>query len=84
MNALVSLQIVVTVEALRALITLERPIVLWIWLGLRVVAVHVLHVSCMPTVVCWHHRRRHAPDQSKLTVGVSDVGQDWTGQRVLV
>lgn len=72
-----SFQIVVTVEALRALITLERSIVLWIWLGLRVVAVHVLHVRCVPTIVCWHHGGWHAPNQSKLAVGVTNIGQDW-------
>ena len=84
MNALVSLQIVVTVEALRTLIALERPIVLRVWLSLRVVAVHVLHVRCVSTVVCWHHRGRHTAYQSELAVRVSNVGQYRTWQRVLV
>jgi hypothetical protein len=79
-----SLQVVVAVEALRTLVALERPVVLRVRLSLRVMAVHVLHVRCVSTVVCWHHRGRHTTDQSELTVWVSDVGQDRTWQRVLV
>lgn len=77
MNALVSLQIVVAVKALGALIALERPVVLRVRLSLGVMAVHVLHVGCMSTVVCWHHRGRHTTDQSELAVRVSNIGQYW-------
>jgi len=62
MNTLVSLQIVVAVEALWTLIALERPVVLRVWLSLRMMAVHVLHMRCVSTVICWHHRRRHTTD----------------------
>jgi len=79
-----SLQVVIAVEALRALITLERSIVLRVWLSLRVMAIHVLHVRCVSTVICWHHRGRHTTDQSKLAVWVSYVGQYGPWQRILV
>jgi hypothetical protein len=84
MNTLMSLQIVVAVETLRTLIALERSVVLRVRLGLRMVAVHVLHVRCVSTVVCWHHRRRHATDQSELAIWVSYVGQYRSWQRILV
>lgn len=84
MNALVPLEIVVAVEALRALIAFERSVVLRVWLSLGMVSIHMLHMRCVATVVCRHHRRRHATNQSKLAVRVADVGQDRSWQRVLV
>jgi hypothetical protein len=84
MNALMSLQIVVAVEALRTLIAFERSVVLRVRLSLRVVAVHVLHVRCVSTVVCWHHRGWHTADQSELAVWVAYVGQYRPWQRILV
>lgn len=60
MNALMSLQIVVSVKALYALVTLERSVVcglrLVLLLGLLMYgAVHVLHVGRVATVVARHH-----------------------------
>jgi len=54
MNALVPLEIVVTVETLRALIALEWPVVLWRLLR-RVLGVHLLHRSGVTAVECRHH-----------------------------
>lgn len=54
MNALVPLEIVVTVETLRALIALEWPVVLWRLLR-WVLGVHLLHRGGVAAVECRHH-----------------------------
>lgn len=73
MNALVSFEVMVSVEALRALIALERSVVLRVGLSLRM-AVHVLHMCCVATVVGGHHRGRHASNKCELAVGVAYIG----------
>lgn len=55
MNSLMPLQIVISVEALRALVASEWPVVLRIW---RWVTVHVVHRRSVPTVVPAHHPMR--------------------------
>ena len=70
-DPLVSLQIVVAVEALRALIALEWPVGRGRLL-VRVVSHEVWHLSCVPTVESRHHARVHT-DQCKSTVWVLDI-----------
>jgi len=56
MDTLVAFEIMISVEALRALIALERSIIVRLGLrGMRA-AVHVLEVGCMTTVeAAGHH-----------------------------
>lgn len=76
------LQVVIAVEALRALVALERPVVLRV--GLRLgMAVELLHVRCVSAVECWDHLTRHASNECHLVVRVADVGQNRTGHGVL-
>ena len=57
-NALVALQVVVTVEALWTLIAFERTVILW-RLGLRLcLVVHLVHGCSMATVETLHHAWR--------------------------
>lgn len=71
MYALVTLQIVVSVEALRALVATERPVCLRVRLG-YVVAVKLLHGSVSAVVMHWHGVS-HAVDQSHRAVRVADI-----------
>jgi hypothetical protein len=72
MDTLVSLEIVVTIETLRALIALEWTLVLrWCLSGWW--AIHLLHGGCVTTVESRHHIRRKAADEHGLTVGVVQV-----------
>ena len=79
--ALVTLEIVVSVEALRALVAAERSV------GLRVVlwhgvAVQLLH-SCLSAVVVHGHAMvRHAVDERELPVRVANVGKHRSKQWV--
>ena len=58
MYALVTLEIMIAVEALWALIASERSVVLWVYLGC-VMRVHLLHRGV--SAVVWHcHAGRHA------------------------
>ena len=79
MDPLVSLQIVVAVEALRALVTLERSVVGGRLL-VRRMSHKVRHGCRVPTVEARHHARVDT-DQRQPTVGVLNVGEDgcWTG-----
>jgi hypothetical protein len=74
MYPLVSLQVVVPVETLGALVAFEWSIVcsglLMGW-----VAKEMRHGCCMATVETWHHPGMNAY-QRKLTVGVLDVGEN--------
>jgi hypothetical protein len=74
MYPLVSLQVVVPIETLWALIAFEWSIVgsglLMGW-----VAKEMRHGCCMATVETWHHSRMNSY-QRKLTVGVLDVGKN--------
>ena len=80
-NALVSLQIMIAVEALRALIALERPVILRTGLNLRVSV--KLQVRSVATIETWHHSTRHTPNECHLTVWVADVAKNWTWHGVL-
>ena len=77
MYPLMPLQIVIAVEALRTLVAPEWAIILWVRLWW--VAIHLVHLGCVATVVATHHAVLHAADQSKLSIRVADVGQDWSG-----
>lgn len=74
MNTLVAFQIMVSVEALRALIALEWPIIGG--LLLRRVAKHVAHACRVSTVESWNHLVGYTADKSKLAVGVGYIGED--------
>jgi len=74
MDPLVPLQIVIPVEALGALIALERSVVGSGLLVLRVA--HEMRHSCGVTAVeSWHHRGM-ASNKCQSTVGVLNVGED--------
>jgi hypothetical protein len=69
-DALVALQIVVPVEALRALVALEGPVVLLLLLLLAVVSVHVLAAHGVAVL------HVHAPDERHLAAWLVHVGHD--------
>lgn len=71
-DALVALQVVVPVEALGALVALERTVVLLLLLLLAVVAVHVLH----PTAHLVRVLHAHAAHEGHLAAGAVYVGHD--------
>lgn len=80
-----TLQVVVPVEALRALIALERAIVRWCLVGSRMcLAVDVAHTRRVPAVrESGHHAAVvHATDQCELAVRVVDVRKDGSGERI--
>jgi len=69
-DSLVSLQIMVAIETLWALIALERSVVgCWAW----AVCVHGLDLGRVSTVVTLHHSCGHSTDEGKLVVWVVDV-----------
>lgn len=75
-NTLVPLQIMIAIEALRTLVTLERSIVVRLRLGRMRRAVHVLEVCCMAAVESSrHHAVWQAAEEHRLTVRIVDVGQ---------
>lgn len=74
-DPLVSLQVVVPVEALRTLIALEWSIVC-AWLLVGRVAHEVRHCCCMATVEARHHARVYTTNKRKLTIRVLDVRED--------
>ena len=71
MDSLVPLQIVISVEALWALVALEWPVVrgclLW-WMTKE-----GTHACSMTAVEPVHHTMGHAANEIKLTVGIRDV-----------
>lgn len=71
MDPLVAFQVVVSVEALRALVAFEWTVVLRC---LRLVVVHVLQ-GAVATVEWWDHAG-HPVDHGHLAVGLMDVGHD--------
>lgn len=79
MDALVSLQIVVAVEALRALITTEGPVGLGVGLC---DSVSVDSHRCVPTRIVHWHAVRHAVDEGELAIGVCHVGEDRAKWRI--
>jgi hypothetical protein len=77
MNALMALQVVVTIEALRALVAFEWSIVLRRLLRcLRRLAVHLVEVCSVTAVITMHHTVGEATDQHWLSIRVVDVGHD--------
>lgn len=76
MNSLVSLEIMIAVEALRTLITLERTI--WGWrgktVGWRVASIEVLGICHMTAVESRQKSRLHTPHHSHRTIRAVDVG----------
>ena len=72
MYPLVTLQVVVPVEALRALIAFERPVVRC-WLLLVRVSEEVRHVRCVSAIEALHHARVHATNHRHLAVRVVNV-----------
>jgi hypothetical protein len=63
MYPLMSLQIVVTVEALWTLVALERAVI-GRWLLVLVWSEEMRHSSCVSTVESLHHSGMNAADQS--------------------
>jgi hypothetical protein len=61
MYPLVALQVVISVEALGALVALERPIVRSLLLLVRMPQ-KVRHASCMPAIEALHHSRMYTAD----------------------
>lgn len=74
MDPLVSLQVVVSIEALWTLVTLEWPVVGGRLL-MRWVSKEVGYCCGVAAVEAWHHARVHT-NQRKLTVRVLDIGKD--------
>lgn len=70
--ALMSLQVVISVERLRALVTLERSVILLLLLP-GVARVHVL--SHMLRGIALHI---HAPHERHLVARAVNIGHDWT------
>lgn len=84
-DPLMTLQVMVPVEALRALIALERAIVRWCLVSSRMcLAVDVAHTRRVPAVrESGHHAAVvHATDQRELAVRVVDVRKDGSGERI--
>lgn len=69
-DPLVPLQVVVSVEALRALVALEGPVVLLLLLLLALVAVHVLPAHLVRVL------HAHAPDERHLVARAVHIGHD--------
>ena len=81
-DALVTLEVVVSVEALGALVASEWSVGLRVVLWHRV-AIQLLH-RCMPAVVVHRHAMvRHAVDERELPVRVTNVGKHGSKQWVL-
>lgn len=76
MDPLVALEIVVAVEALGALITLERPIVgcLLLLVGM---SQEMGNRGRVATVEALHHSRVDPANECQLPVGIVDVGENW-------
>src|SRR4051794_22837414 len=75
MDALVALEIVVPVETLRALITLEWAIILLLRLTVRMSTVNAV----MTTIATHHPADSAATDHLHLRARVVDVGHDGPG-----
>ena len=72
-NTLVSFQIVVAVETLRALITFERSIIMRLRLGRMWRAVHG-HTGCMTTVeAASHYAMRKSTNEHRLAIRVVEI-----------
>lgn len=85
MDPLMPLQVVVSIEALWALVAAEWPIIL-LDLGLRVTVHLLLHLCRRVTAVkaAGDHAVRHAANHLQLAARVVDVGQYGSWERVLV
>jgi hypothetical protein len=80
-NALVSLQVVIAVETLRALIALEGPVIYRLGL-LGVCAVNVLHVGRVATVEATE--AVHAVDERQAVARVADVREHGSRHRIAI
>ncbi len=82
MDSLVPLQIVISIKALRALVTFEGSIV---GNRLRVlvllVVVHVLRICSVSAIELWHYPMLHIANHGHLTSGTVDVRHDGTLHR---
>jgi hypothetical protein len=82
MDSLVPLQIMVPIEALWALVALERSVVRG-WLLVLGVTHEVWHGSSVPAVEALHHTRV-APNERKLATWILDVRVDWWRARSIL
>ena len=76
MYPLMSFKIMVAVEALRALVASERPVVLRT--GLLWVTVELLDMCSMPTIEALHHTVWHTAYHLKLAIWVAHIGKNRT------
>lgn len=81
MYPLMPLQVVVAVEALWALVALERSVICG-WLLVGWVTEEMRHCRSVTAVEARHHSRMHAY-QCKLTVRILDVGEDRRRARLI-
>ncbi len=75
-----SLQVMIPIEALDALIAFKGSVCWWGMLLLRLVllhAVHLLHASCVTAVIARHHVALHTINKSHLTTWTVQVRHDW-------
>jgi hypothetical protein len=72
MYSLVSLKIMITIKALRALITLEWAISLWSW-SRRWGAINALHASGVSAVEASYDSMWHTSDHYRLAVWIMDI-----------
>jgi len=72
MNALVSLQVVISVEALRALVATEWPVVSRVRMA-TLVSVHLLHLRHMAAVHGHRHLVGHVADKRELSIRIVDI-----------
>lgn len=77
-NSFVSLQIVIPVEALRALIAFEGPVIRYrlMMLLLWVAVVYVLGSGSVTTVELWHHPLLHVADHRHWVTGTMYIRHD--------
>lgn len=81
MNALMSFKIVIPVERLRTLITLERTIIRWRRLAVslmmrRMAAIHMLHACEVTAGEPWHHAGSHVTHKRHLPIRIMYVRHD--------
>jgi hypothetical protein len=80
MNPLMSLQIMISIETLRALVAFEGPIVgCWLMmLQQLIVIVHVLGISSISAVELWHQSMLHRANHRHLASWTMHVRHDCT------
>jgi hypothetical protein len=83
MYSLVTLEIVVPIEALGALVALEWPVVRSLLLVLGM-AQEMWHLGGVSTVESGHHAWMYSTHQRQLPIGVVDIREDGSGARDVV